>query len=80
MVLRDLARAHELAWVEDHGYGDSYAQTLRTWRANFGAKTSEITALGFDERFRRMWGYYLAYCEGGFGSGRVDVRQIVLAR
>ena len=80
MVLRDLARAHELAWVEDQGYGDSYARTLRSWRANFGAKTSEIAALGFDERFRRMWRYYLAYCEGGFRSGRVDVRQIVLAR
>ena len=80
MVLRDLARAHELAWVEDHRYGDSYARTLRTWRANFGAKTSKIAALGFDERFRRMWRYYLAYCEGGFRSGRVDVRQIVLVR
>ena len=80
MVLRDLARAHGLAWVEDQGYGDSYARTLRSWRANFRAKTSEIAALGFDERFRRMWRYYLAYCEGGFRSGRVDVRQIVLAR
>ena len=80
MVLRDLARAHELAWVEDHGYGDSYARTLRAWGANFGARTSEIAALGFDERFRRIWRYYLAYCEGGFRSGRVDVRQIVLAR
>ena len=37
-------------------------------------------ALGFDDQFRRMWRYYLAYCEGGFRSGRVDVRQIVMAR
>ena len=36
--------------------------------------------MGFDERFLRMWRYYLSYCEGGFRSGRVDVRQIVLAR
>ena len=46
----------------------------------FDANESRIAALGFDERFRRMWRYYLAYCEGGFRVGRVDVRQIVLAR
>jgi cyclopropane-fatty-acyl-phospholipid synthase len=80
MVLRDLAHAHDLAWLQDRGYGDSYARTLRTWRENFDAKISEVSALGFDERFRRMWRYYLAYCEGGFRAGRVDVRQIVLAR
>jgi len=80
MVLRDLANAHDLAWLQDRGYGDSYARTLRTWRENFDAKIPEISALGFDERFRRMWRYYLAYCEGGFRAGRVDVKQIVLAR
>ena len=80
MVLRDLAHAHDLALLQDRGYGDSYARTLRTWRENFDAKISEVSALGFDERFRRMWRYYLGYCEGGFRAGRVDVRQIVLAR
>lgn len=80
MVLRELARAHGLAWVEDHGYGSSYARTLRTWRENFEARSAEVAALGFDERFRRMWRYYLAYCEGGFRASRVDVKQIILAR
>ncbi|MEP6972513.1 MAG: cyclopropane-fatty-acyl-phospholipid synthase family protein [Actinomycetota bacterium] len=79
-VLRELARAHGLAWTQDHGYGGSYARTLRTWRENFDTRSAEVAGLGFDERFRRMWRYYLAYCEGGFRAGRVDVKQIVLAR
>lgn len=79
-VLHGLARAHGLTWREDHGYGASYARTLRAWREAFDAHETEIAALGFDERFRRMWRYYLAYCEGGFRAGRVDVRQIVLER
>ena len=78
MVLRDLARAHGLSWVEDHGYRSSYARTLRTWRERFDESLPAVIALGFDERFVRMWRYYLSYCEGGFRAGRVDVRQIVL--
>ena len=79
-VLHDLARAHDLDWREDHGYGASYARTLRAWRENFDERIEEVTALGFHERFRRMWRYYLSYCEGGFRAGRTDVRQIVLGR
>jgi cyclopropane-fatty-acyl-phospholipid synthase len=80
MVLRGLARTHDLRWVEDHGYGASYARTLEAWGTAFEAVEDEVTALGFDEPFRRMWRYYLAYCEGGFRSGRVDVSQIVWER
>ena len=80
MVLHDLARTAGLARVDDHGYAMSYARTLRSWRENFDARASEVMALGFDERFRRMWHYYLSYCEGGFRARRTDVRQIVLAR
>ncbi|MGZ4149160.1 MAG: class I SAM-dependent methyltransferase [Actinomycetota bacterium] len=79
-VLRGLAREHGLGWLEDHGYGASYARTLRSWHERFDARIAEVAALGFDERFQRMWRYYLSYCEGGFRSGRTDVRQIVLAR
>jgi len=79
-VVRGLARTHDLTWVEDRGYGASYARTLGTWRRNFDANLPAIRELGFDERFVRMWRYYLAYCEGGFRAGRADVRQIVLAR
>jgi len=80
MVLRGLARRYDLRWAEDHGYGASYARTLAMWRAAFEAREDQIAALGFDEPFRRMWRYYLAYCEGGFRAGRVDVSQIVLER
>ncbi len=54
-------------------FGASYAQTLAEWRARFRAAWPEIEAMGFDARFRRMWEYYLAYCEAGFREGSIDV-------
>jgi len=78
MILRDLARRHGLRWIEDHGYGASYARTLAAWLENFDHGWPRIAAMGFDEPFRRMWRYYLSYTQGGFRAGRVDVRQIVL--
>lgn len=77
-VLRELAVRHRLAWREDEGFGSSYAQTLECWLERFDAAWPRISTMGFDERFRRMWRYYLAYCGAGFASGRTDVRQIVL--
>lgn len=79
-VLRRLSDAANLAWISSAEYGRSYARTLHTWRDRFDTAWPEIAALGFDESFRRMWRYYLAYCEGGFASGRTDVSQIVLER
>ncbi|MFM9938287.1 MAG: class I SAM-dependent methyltransferase [Hyphomicrobiaceae bacterium] len=54
-------------------FGQSYARTLREWRHRFEQAWPRIEALGFDERFRRMWLYYLAYCEVGFQRGMIDV-------
>ena len=54
-------------------FGASYALTLSEWRRRFNANWRQIAALGFDERFRRMWDYYLAYCQAGFESGTIDV-------
>jgi cyclopropane-fatty-acyl-phospholipid synthase len=79
-ILRRLVRATGLTWASEESFGASYARTLRAWRAAFDAAHDRITALGFDERFVRMWRYYLAYCEGGFASGRVGVSQIALVR
>lgn len=61
--------------VLDHmkSFGDSYARTLREWRMRFVTAWPGIEALGFDQRFRRMWEYYLAYCEAGFRFGAIDV-------
>jgi cyclopropane-fatty-acyl-phospholipid synthase len=77
-VLRQLADAHGLAWRSNEEHGRSYARTLAAWRAAFDARWPQIAEIGFDERFRRMWRYYLSYCEGGFRAARVDVSQIVL--
>jgi cyclopropane-fatty-acyl-phospholipid synthase len=54
-------------------FGQSYAWTLADWRMRFEAAWPEIARMGFDERFRRMWHYYLTYCEAGFERGAIDV-------
>ncbi|MFE2478024.1 class I SAM-dependent methyltransferase [Streptomyces sp. NPDC059389] len=67
-----------LSIVHDTGYGDHYAETLRLWRERFLNQSAEVSALGFDDTFRRMWELYLAYSEAGFRSRYLDVRQLVL--
>ncbi len=57
-----------------------YAETLRRWRANFEAATGRLEDLGYDERFRRLWRMYLAYCEAGFTERRIGVMQMTLAK
>ncbi|MDH3195566.1 MAG: class I SAM-dependent methyltransferase, partial [Hyphomicrobiales bacterium] len=54
-------------------FGLSYARTLREWRQRFEATWPQAAKLGLDERFRRQWRYYLAYCEAGFLEGVIDV-------
>jgi cyclopropane-fatty-acyl-phospholipid synthase len=61
-------------------FGRHYARTLKIWRQNFNAAGAQIADLGFDEHFRRLWNFYLAYCEGGFDAGRVDVGQWVFEK
>jgi cyclopropane-fatty-acyl-phospholipid synthase len=61
-------------------FGESYGTTLRMWREKFDARASQVTQLGFDRTFQRMWEFYLAYSEAGFRSGYLDVAQLVFAR
>jgi len=61
-------------------FGPDYAETLRRWRRSFEGAWPAIERLGFDERFRRMWRYYLAYCETGFDTGRIDVGLFAMDR
>jgi len=56
------------------------SSSLRAWRTRFDAHGREVDALGFDLWFRRMWDFYLAYCEAGFATGYLDVAQLVLSR
>jgi cyclopropane-fatty-acyl-phospholipid synthase len=60
--------------------GRHYAHTLRLWRERFLANWVEVEALGFDDTFRRMWEFYLAYCEAGFRSGYLDDAILTLER
>jgi cyclopropane-fatty-acyl-phospholipid synthase len=61
-------------------FGESYARTLRQWRDRFLNAWNNIEPLGFDDRFRRMWEMYLAYCEGGFRARAINVGQFKLIR
>ncbi|ANS79134.1 Cyclopropane-fatty-acyl-phospholipid synthase, plant type [Serinicoccus hydrothermalis] len=63
-----------------HAFGQHYAETLRRWRTAFLESWPTIEDLGFDDRFRRIWEFYLAYCQAGFSAGAIDVGQIVLNR
>ncbi len=85
-MLASIARLKEetakagLAWSKAEAFGQSYAETLAEWARRFQAKWSDIRALGFDERFKRLWLFYLGYCEAGFRTGRTDVVQLELAK
>ncbi len=68
-----------LAVGEPQFFGMSYARTLCSWRASFEAALPRVRELGFDERFIRMWRYYLAYCRAGFEAGSVNVMQVDLS-
>jgi cyclopropane-fatty-acyl-phospholipid synthase len=65
---------------EARDIGPSYALTLRAWRTRFLANLDAVRAQGFDERFIRMWEYYLALCEAGFAVGLSQDHQIVMEK
>ena len=77
--LKPVVEAAGLAWQAVERFGQDYADTLAAWDRRFEASWPDIrTMQGFDERFRRMWHFYLGYCEAGFRSGRTDVIQLSL--
>ncbi|MFF3349040.1 class I SAM-dependent methyltransferase [Streptomyces sp. NPDC002779] len=77
-AIHEHATAAGLRVTADQGFGEHYAETLRLWRERFLAERPQVARLGFDITFRRMWELYLAYCEAGFRSRYLDVRQIAL--
>ncbi|SNS40473.1 SAM-dependent methyltransferase [Tropicimonas sediminicola] len=79
-VLRAEVEKAGLAVLGSVEFGDSYSQTLRRWHATFNERWDEISALGFDERFRRMWEFYLCACAASFLSRNCDVTQITVNR
>jgi cyclopropane-fatty-acyl-phospholipid synthase len=72
-AMQQHATAAGLTFETVERFGSSYARTLAIWRAAFLQSWPQVAAQGFDDRFRRMWEYYLTYCEVGFESGDVDV-------
>ncbi|HWA30423.1 MAG TPA: cyclopropane-fatty-acyl-phospholipid synthase family protein, partial [Rhizomicrobium sp.] len=79
-ALKDAVTKQGMGFETVRAFGLSYAETLRRWREVFDARWDTIKPLGFDERFKRMWDYYLASCEGGFRAGNIDVSQFRLTR
>lgn len=79
-VLRTQVARSGLSWREEDRFGADYAQTLADWRDRFTSAWDDIRAMGFDERFKRLWTYYLSYCEAGFRAGSIDVTQIALQK
>ena len=70
----------DLALVQMEDFGLSYARTLEAWRHRFMAQLAQVRAQGFDDRFIRMWEFYLAYCEGGFRERSIGVSHLLLAK
>lgn len=78
---RRLAQERGLAWRDQVDFGGDYARTLELWRERFDAAVAENRLPeGFDDRFVGLWRYYLAYCEGGFRAGTIDVHQVTLVK
>jgi cyclopropane-fatty-acyl-phospholipid synthase len=77
-ILKSLGRCTKLSLHSAQDIGQHYAETLENWRERFLGRLEQVKALGFDEKFLRMWEYYLAYCEGAFREGYVGEIQMVL--
>jgi cyclopropane fatty-acyl-phospholipid synthase-like methyltransferase len=80
VIARCLARRTDMRTVALRDLTPHYAETLMRWRANFEAAATRLRDMGYDERFRRMWRMYLAYCEAGFAERRIGVVQMHLAK
>ena len=75
-----VARSSDLRLTHLEDFGPSYALTLNHWRRRFLERIEAVRALGYPERFIRMWEFYLCYCEGGFLERSIGVCQMLLAR
>jgi cyclopropane-fatty-acyl-phospholipid synthase len=78
--IRALAQEAGFGIEDEFRFGPDYGRTLAAWREQFLAKAESVRALGFDERFMRMWEFYFAYCEAGFATRSTDVMHFTLAK
>jgi len=77
--MKSLIKKNNLGLLKVNSYSDDYAKTLTIWRENFLKVWSSIAPLGFDETFKRMWEFYLSYCEAGFKSKNIDLIQFSMS-
>ena len=73
--MKQLIEKNRLNLLKTNSYPDDYAKTLAIWRKNFFKTWKTITPLGFDETFKKMWEFYLSYCEAGFKAGNINLIQ-----
>ena len=73
-------RSSNFQLEEEYTMGRDYGRTLKLWHERFVDNLDAVRAQGFDDEFIRKWIYYLCYCEAGFNTGLIDVRQFILAR
>ena len=79
-ALKEQVHAAGLRHDGVHYFGQDYARTCHEWARAFNSKWDDIAPLGFDEPFKRMWNFYLSYCEAGFADGRINVGQFEIAK
>ena len=77
--INKLVEKNRLKLLKINDYSDDYAKTLKIWRENFINAWDKISPLGFDGYFKRMWEFYLSYCEGGFKSRNINLIQFSLS-
>ena len=77
--MEKLINKNDLRLEKINTYSDDYAKTLATWRKNFLDVWDKISPLGFDDYFKRMWEFYLSYCEGGFKSRNINLIQFSMS-
>ncbi|HEV2368334.1 MAG TPA: cyclopropane-fatty-acyl-phospholipid synthase family protein [Acidimicrobiales bacterium] len=79
-ISRAVTRSGDMRILDVEDIGRHYAETLARWRSNFRAREEDVSRLGFDLTFRRMWEFYLAYCEAGFLERHISDVQVLLAK
>ena len=77
--IKKLADKNQLGLEQINSYSDDYAKTLLTWKNNFFKAWDNISPLGFDDYFKRMWEFYLCYCEAGFKAKNIDLIQFSMS-
>jgi cyclopropane-fatty-acyl-phospholipid synthase len=79
-IMQSVGNASDLRLLHLEDFASHYARTLAEWRKRFNDEKERILQLGYDERFCRMWEFYLAYCEGGFHERQLGLAQLILAK